>query len=62
MFSYGLRPIIDKPTRINGDCATLTDNIFTNIYDTTSSGLLVNDTTDHVPVFVSIDKIKPEKK
>ena len=31
MFSYGLRPVIDKPTRVTQECATLIDNIFTNI-------------------------------
>ena len=30
MFSYGLAPLINRPTRITCDSATLIDNIFTN--------------------------------
>ena len=41
MFSLGLYPLIDKPTRITDHSATLIDNIFTNELDSKiNSGLL----------------------
>lgn len=52
MYSLSLYPVIIRPTRITAHCATLIDNIFTNNLNTTiSSGLLVNDITDHLPIF-----------
>ena len=52
MFSLGLYPLIDKPTRIIAYSATLIDHIFTNELDSTvSSGLLINDISDHLPIF-----------
>ncbi len=56
MFSMCLFPKITKPSRITSHSATLIDNIFTNILDNnTVSGLLLNDTCDHLPVFVVYD-------
>ena len=52
MFSKGLRPLITKPSRITQSSATLIDNIFTNdLCNDISSGLLINDISDHLPVF-----------
>ena len=52
MFSVGLYPLIDKPTRITDHSATIIDNIFTNELDhIISSGLLISDISDHLPVF-----------
>ena len=52
MFSLGLYPLIDKPTRITAYSATLIDNIFTNELDSTiSSGLLINYISDQLPTF-----------
>ncbi len=53
----GLYPVISKPSRITSHSATLIDNIFTNNIDDNSifSGLLMNDITDHLPVFVMFD-------
>ena len=52
MFSNSLIPVITKPTRITTDTATLIDNIFINSIDTqVTAGLLLNDTSDHLPVF-----------
>lgn len=52
MFSIGLYPLIDKPTRITDHSATLIDNIFTNELDhNISSGLLISDISDHLPIF-----------
>ena len=51
MFSLGLYPLVDKPTRITAYSATLI-YIFTNELDSTiSSGLLINDISDHLPIF-----------
>ena len=54
--SMGLHPLITRPTRITCQSKTLIDNIFTS--DITShiqSGLLINDTSDHLPIFQMID-------
>ena len=52
----GLHPLITRPTRITCQSKTLIDNIFTS--DVTShiqSGLLINDTSDHLPIFQMTD-------
>ena len=53
MYSYGLYPVITKPSRFSEFNATLIDNIFTNEMTNTGivSGLLITDVSDHLPVF-----------
>ena len=52
MYSRMFVPLITRPTRITSHTATLIDNIFTNnIDDFTNCGLLVNDISDHLPIF-----------
>ena len=52
MFSLGLYPLIDKPTRITDHIATLIDNMFTNELDSKiNSWLLRSDISDHLPIF-----------
>ena len=52
MFSAGYYPLINKPTRITNISTTIIDNIFTSdIEFSKQSGLLVNDISDHLPVF-----------
>ena len=52
MYSNGLYPLIDKPSRITQQSATLIDNIFTNdMNHDIICGLLINDISDHLPVF-----------
>ena len=52
MYSLGLYPLIDKPTRITDTSATLIDNIFTNdLHHNLTSGILFNDISDHLPIF-----------
>ena len=52
MYSLGLYPLIERPSRITNHSSTLIDNIFTNAKEYTNvSGLLVNDITDHLPIF-----------
>ena len=51
--SSGYTPLITKPTRITKSTATLIDNIFTNNLSRTEhlSGILINDISDHLPIF-----------
>ena len=57
LYSIGLHPLITRPTRIaSKQSKILIDNIFTS--DVTSqiqSGLLINDTSDHLPIFPITD-------
>ena len=52
MYIIGLYPLIDRPPRISNQSFSLIDNIFTNVtnYNITT-GILINDITDHLPVF-----------
>ena len=53
MYSLGLYPLIDKPTRIIDISAMLIDNIFTyELQHHLTSDSLLNDISDHLPVFV----------
>jgi len=52
MYSLGLYPLIDKPTRITDNSTTLIDNIFTNeLRFNLISGIMYNDISDHLPIF-----------
>lgn len=64
MFSFMLCPIITRPTRLTSHSATLIDNIFTNNISRNSfTGLLVNDLSDHLPIFTLVyDEIVPTLK
>lgn len=62
LYSRGLFPLIAKPSRITLNGATFIDNIFVNdLQNTVRSGLLINDITDHLPVFAVYDS-KAERK
>ena len=62
MYSIGLYPLIDKPSRITQYSATLIDNIFfTNeLTNQIISSLLINDISDHLPIF-SLTRSSPER-
>ena len=61
LYSFGMYPLMDRPSRITCSSATLIDNIFTNeLQHDHISGLLINDTSDHLPVF-SIKKCNLER-
>ena len=66
MYSFGLYPLIIKPSRISDVSATLINNIFTNeAVNDISSGVLVTDISDHLPVFALcnyIDIDRPKEK
>ena len=52
LYSMGLHPLITRPTRITCQSKTLIDNIFTSdVISHIQSGLLINDTSDHLPIF-----------
>ena len=52
IYSLGCRPLIDKPTRVTNDNNSLIDNIFTNNnYSHKYNGILLNDISDHYPIF-----------
>ena len=52
MYSLGLYPLIDKPTRITYISAMLIDNTFTTeLQQHLASGILINDISDHLTIF-----------
>ena len=54
IYSYGLIPLITRPTRVTETSATLIDNIFTNksiSCEKSMYGILVSDISDHYPIF-----------
>jgi len=60
--SYYCLELIKKPTRITTTSSTLIDHIYTNLPATKlTPGIIINDLSDHLPVFVSF-KSKISKK
>ena len=56
LYSMGFHPLITRPTRITCQSKTLIDNIFTpDVKSNIQSGLLINDTSDHLPIFQMTD-------
>ena len=56
VLDVGLYPLIDRPSRITNHSSPLIDNIFTNAKEYNNvTGLLVNDITDHLPIFAFCD-------
>ena len=52
LFSYGLYPIISKPTRVTSLTATVIDNIFTNnVFNICTCSILCNDISDHLLIY-----------
>ena len=51
MYSYGMLPLINKPTRVTENSATLIDNIFTNnCFKSHYNAILCTDLSDHLPI------------
>ena len=61
IYDNGLIPTITRPTRITTSTATLIDNIITDygIGIKSRSGILEDDTSDHLPCFAVIPNINP---
>ena len=56
VFSLGMYPLINKPTRITSHSATIIDNIFTGqLQSQLTSGIVVDDVSDHLPIFCLYD-------
>ena len=56
LYSFGLYPLITKPTRITLHSATAIDNIFTNVVSRTRNGIWITDEiSDHLPIFSYVD-------
>ena len=54
--SSGFWPLISKATRVSNQCLSLLDNIYCNDLSLVKkSGLLIDDTTDHFPVFTHLN-------
>ena len=52
LYSFGLHSLITRPTRITRHSKTLIDNIFTTNLSNIHSGLIINDLSDHLPIFL----------
>ena len=58
---YSFFPVIDKPTRVYKNSATLIDNIFVNRFDhKISGGNMVSDISDHYSQFCFIHSLTPK--
>ena len=63
LFSHMLFPLITKPTRITANSATLIDNIFTNhLTADICNGIIINDISDHLPIFAHVFDRKFQSK
>ena len=62
MYSSQFYPVINRPTRITTNSATIIDNIFiNNIFVDCSRGILISDLSDHLPVFQILSNLKIPK-
>ena len=57
IFSHSFIPLINKPTRISKNNATVIDHILTNTFinNDYKSGIIKTDISDHFPVFIIAD-------
>ena len=61
--SYGLLPQIVQPSRIQGESATIVDNIFTNVCNNLiHCGNILTDLSDHLSQFLSVHRDKIDYK
>src|SRR6218665_2369408 len=56
LYAHGFYSIIDKPTRITPETATLIDNIITNVHPSSidNASIWITDISDHLPVCCQI--------
>lgn len=63
MYTCMFFPLITRPSRLTSHTSTLIDNIFTNHFsDSSKSGLLFTDISDHLPVFFIRFRDSPQHK
>ena len=63
-YSYSFYPLINKPTRVTYQTASLIDNIYYNNIGNNNlqSGILFNDMTDHFPIFCILNSVRTVQK
>ena len=63
LFSYSFMPLINKPTRVGRNSATLIDNIFCNSLQEKNlfNGVFQTDISDHFPIFCVSSEIDCQK-
>ena len=61
-YSNGLLPVIQKPTRVVYETATLIDNFYTTNKDSHKSGIIMSSISDHFPIFISLEKKNNDNK
>ena len=52
MFLHSYIPLINKPTRVTNQSATLIDNFFTNNPKNMLQGIMYTNISDHIPIFL----------
>ncbi|XP_065645234.1 uncharacterized protein LOC136075726 [Hydra vulgaris] len=64
LFRYGVIPLINKPTRITRNSATLIDNISTNFLfeNSLKKGIIKTPISDHMPIFISANTSNKQKQ
>lgn len=56
MYSYGLKPLILRPTRVCRTTATLIDHMwYRGAAHTATAGVIISDVSDHFVTFVQVD-------
>ena len=62
LHSLSCKLLVDKPTRITKHSTTLIDHIYTNdVKSRIVSGIIIDDLSDHLPIFVISEKASPQK-
>ena len=60
LYEQGTIPLVNKPTRVTLNSASLIDNIITNdiINNSSRKGIIKSDISDHFPIFISVSTSK----
>ena len=60
--TWSCKLLVDKPTRITKHSNTLIDHIYTNdVKSSIVSGIIIDDLSDHLPIFAISEKASPQK-
>ena len=61
--SLGCSQIINSPTRVSQQSATLIDHIYTNLLNNEiKANIIIDNITDHFPILVTLKQVKPPKQ